>query len=227
MVEHAASMASSMRQMPKLANTDGEDLVMCTSRYEFKATERAAIEGIISGLHGLAGDEDDDEGRACFTWSRSGNGMHRDWDNTTLGRVLVGDGELRLETNSRERNERLRALVEKTVAGRLSFIETTTKDVMSEVRRPKVVKPERNEGSIPPEVERAIIGEFLEKHYASWADDPLPALKGKTPREAVKTTAGRKSVDELLREMEYRSARSSSMAGAYDFGKLRCELGLA
>jgi hypothetical protein len=221
----ASTAASAARPKPKLANTDGDDLVFCTSRFAVKAGERAVIDGIMSALSGLVR-EDDDEGRACFTWWRPGNAMHKAWDNTTLGRLILGDRDLLLETNSRPRDERLRALVGNALAGRVSFIETTTTDAMDEARRPRLVKPEKR-SDIPPEVERAVIQETLERHYADWPDSPLPALKGKTPRDAVSTSAGRKAVDALLRDMEYRTASSPDMAGTYDFGKLRRALGLS
>ncbi len=61
--------------------------------------------------------------------------------------------------------------------------------------------PEREE-RIPTEQEREIILQMKAQHYARWPDDPLPALSGKTARQAVKTKSGRKAVLDLIRDME-------------------------
>jgi len=43
---------------------------------------------------------------------------------------------------------------------------------------------------------------YKSHHYEEWADHPLPALHGKTPREAMGTAAGRAAVDVLLKDFE-------------------------
>jgi hypothetical protein len=56
-------------------------------------------------------------------------------------------------------------------------------------------------------------------------DTGLPVLKGKSPRQAVRTKAGRHEVDVLLKEMENAEARLP-VAERMDFSGLRSELGL-
>jgi hypothetical protein len=63
------------------------------------------------------------------------------------------------------------------------------------------------------------------RHYADWLDHPLPALAGKTPREAARTAQGRSAVDVLLKDMENHEQRSTRDA-AFDFSTQRRELGL-
>ena len=62
--------------------------------------------------------------------------------------------------------------------------------------------------------------------YADWPDQPLPALGGWSPRDAVRSARGRDAVDVLLKEMENRERRMGGPA-AFDFGELREKLGLA
>ena len=50
------------------------------------------------------------------------------------------------------------------------------------------------QAEIPPEVARAVVHAQMDRHYRETLDQPIPALKGKTPRQAVKTAAGRKLV---------------------------------
>ena len=66
------------------------------------------------------------------------------------------------------------------------------------------------------------------QHYSMWADDPLPALDGKTARQAVKSKSGRKAVLGLIRDMEHGEALEAKAGQpAFDFGPLRKTLGLA
>lgn len=82
------------------------------------------------------------------------------------------------------------------------------------------------EGSgIPPEVEKKIIEDMLEKVYADWLDTPIPYLDGKTPREAAETQEGRRRVDRLLKQYENQSERELSMGRpVFDFTRFREEL---
>ena len=65
------------------------------------------------------------------------------------------------------------------------------------------------------------------QHYDRWPDDPLPALGGKTARQAVKTKSGRKAVLDLIREMEHDESREARAGQpAFDFTALRKTLGL-
>jgi hypothetical protein len=52
-----------------------------------------------------------------------------------------------------------------------------------------------------PEV-REHLEEFLRKHWEGWAYQPIPALRGKTPSEAVSSADGREAVEALLRDAE-------------------------
>ncbi|HKX46614.1 MAG TPA: hypothetical protein VJP77_07915, partial [Planctomycetota bacterium] len=71
-----------------------------------------------------------------------------------------------------------------------------------------------------------LVREFKRRHYADWVDVALPALDGRTPRQAVATKPGREAVDRLLKEMQYTERRMTSADEAFDFGPIRRELGL-
>ena len=47
-----------------------------------------------------------------------------------------------------------------------------------------------------------LMAEVIHRTYANWADEPIPALNHKTPRQAVKTSAGLERVEGLLRSYE-------------------------
>lgn len=70
-----------------------------------------------------------------------------------------------------------------------------------------------------------MIREMKERHYAGWADQPLPALRGRTAREAVRTARGRERVDALLKSIEHGEAMLPA-AERFDVSPLRRSLGL-
>ena len=63
------------------------------------------------------------------------------------------------------------------------------------------------------------------RRYAAWLDQPLPALNHRTPRECVRTAAGRAEVDLLLKDMEHMEQRARGVP--FDFSTIRRELGIA
>jgi hypothetical protein len=78
---------------------------------------------------------------------------------------------------------------------------------------------------LPLEEVQRVLREFKERHYADWPDLPLPALDGKTPRDAVRTRHGRTQVDLLVRQMENSEERLPA-GERFDVAGLRARLGL-
>ena len=62
--------------------------------------------------------------------------------------------------------------------------------------------PDGPEDKIPMEVQQQIYSQFMQKHCENWLNEKIPALDGKTPRQAVKTADGRRRVTELLKSFE-------------------------
>ena len=52
-----------------------------------------------------------------------------------------------------------------------------------------------------PEVQSMLERE-MNKHWASWPDTPVPALRGMTPRKAAKDPIGRELLESLLLDFE-------------------------
>ncbi len=63
--------------------------------------------------------------------------------------------------------------------------------------------PPREREEIPPEVEAALLSEFMQEHLMKWVDMPLPPLGGQTPRQAVRSQQGREQVLGMLRDQEH------------------------
>ena len=204
----------------KLVNTDGEAFVMTTDHFELEAAAHGEVRARLARIEGVEHEEDDQEG-ARFTIFRQGNAVHAHWDNTVLAHVTLGSDRLRLETNSVERANRLRAQLEAGCGALLRHRLREHANPLSSARpdRESVPLPEP-----PPEALEAL-RELKGRHYATWSDTPLPALGGKTPRQAARTRRGREQVDVILRSMENGEHRAGGGA-PFDFGPLRRGLGL-
>lgn len=66
---------------------------------------------------------------------------------------------------------------------------------------------------LPPAVIAQAIGQALHRHYANWVDETIPALDGRTPRQAITTPAGLERVKGLLREYEEGERQQSAAQG--------------
>jgi hypothetical protein len=135
----------------------------------------------------------------------------------TRSRVVV-------ETNSRERADEQRALLEKTFGPIVQFSkreETSIDDMLEKGAPPNKKAPPVPEG---PEVD-ALLRDFKARHYATWSDHGLPALDGLSPREAVSQPRYRARLETLLKEMEYHESREAP-GRRFDFGTIRRELGI-
>jgi hypothetical protein len=79
------------------------------------------------------------------------------------------------------------------------------------------------------EAEEKLKEKFFDQHYREWLDSPLPALKGKTPRQAAQTKAGIQHVIDLLKDMvngELRALKQGRKTTPYNFDWLFSELGI-
>jgi hypothetical protein len=74
---------------------------------------------------------------------------------------------------------------------------------------------------LPPELITEAIAKALHRAYAHWADEPIPALSGKTPRQAMKTPAGSERVKGLIRSYEAaekeQAAQQNRAPASFDF----------
>ena len=217
--EYADRLAGS----PEIQNTDGDPLLLTIDHFEIAPGKRDDVEARLAELDGVdppkAGESD-----PAYVFLRSGNALHKSWEKTVVGRGRLLDTFLQLETNSTSRADTLRARVEVACSGLISHRVRAHADPASEKAASSPSGRGIADEPLTPEAERLIL-DFKRRHYADWPDHPLPALDGKTPREAVQTAGGRGAVDILLKEMENREQRVEDGA-SFDFSQLRSELGL-
>lgn len=199
-------MARARLAKVKVKNFEGDPVEFSSAVYKVKDEDKA-----VSGLRACPEFEDQENGE--FAWLDSAiAGKPR----RAYGRVQIRGGRLLLECDSRRRLERGRGLVEKFAGDHLRHLG----DAFERLKPAGKARKAAPAPEIPLEIQREIIGKFKEEHYGTWPDQPLPALRGKTSNQAVRTKEGRRAVEDLLRDMENSEARSGG-PGAYDFSKLR------
>ncbi len=203
----------------KLVNTDGEAFVMTTDHFELEAAAYAEVRARLVRIEGVEHEEGKDGAR--FTVFKQGNAVHAHWDNTVLAHLTLGSDRLRLETNSVERADRLRARLEAGCGALLRHRLREHADPLSSARSAGGSTPLPEP---PPEALEAL-RELKAQHYAAWIDAPLAALGGKSPRQAARTQRGREQVDVILRSMENGEHRAGG-GPPFDFGPLRRGLGI-
>jgi hypothetical protein len=210
---------------PRLENTDGEALLITVDHFEFDPGRREQVEESLASLEGVEAPEPGGRDRA-YVFTRPPENANRGWDNKVVGSVEISGSKLRLETNSVERADLLRQRLESACGDSIRHLAREHSDPFSLLARSEgAPDPSEKLSEIPPAEADDLIRAFKEKHYADWADQPLPALEGRTPREAVRTKAGRGKVDVLLKDCENHEARIPE-GQRFDFSGLRRDLGL-
>jgi hypothetical protein len=204
----------------QLSNTDGDEILFSQAVYRV-----ADHKTLTAALRSCPEINEDDEGKH-YTWLRSAVGEN---GNTVLGNIRVEDAELVFESNSKKRHERGKRMLADLAGPALKHLrdEFTTQREMKRrtLEKPRAPEPVPNE--IPPEVRHKLITEYMEQHTAKWPDMVLPALDGKTPRQAVKNAAGRLKVAALLRDFENIEGHKRQTGEPYcDVARIRAELGL-
>jgi hypothetical protein len=190
-------VACAEEQPLTLMNTDGEPLLLTVDHFEFAPEERARV---LAGLERVRGSEVEEEGLPAVY------GFLKEGSATVVGRAEVREATVMVETNSVARADALRTRVEASCAGLLRFRVREHTDPVALMWKMEAA------GGAP------VRGE-------DWVDTPLRALRGKTPRQAVRSAGGRREVDTLLKELEF---LEEDLPGweRVDYSALRGELGL-
>ena len=217
--------AADVRPPPRLQNTDGEDLILTVDRFDVAAGKADEVVAALLDLPDAQRDVEEEGGAVTVSFVREGNAKGV-LPTTLIGRAVVEGGLLRLETNSRERADRLRGLVSERLGALVSFRIREHADPVAHLgegveRGARRGPPE----PMPPEV-LEVVKRMQSEHYRRWLDEEIPALGGLTPREAAKRKgAPRKSLELLLAEIEHAEAGQPEQQ-RFDVSGLRRELGV-
>ena len=202
-----------LRPPPRMVTPEGDAIVL--SRVIFDVKDREVVAAALAMRHDLERQRD-----GSYLWLQDAAEQRRG-----LGRVARERHRLVFEATSRARAERGRAMVETLCGGAVAYRATSYEDVKQAAKRRPA--PARAATEIPPEVEAAVVAQFYEEHYRKWLDEPVPALVGRTPREAASLKSAHPQLISLLKGMENMSDRERRAGRpAYDFAWMWGELGL-
>lgn len=218
-----AAEALRNRPFPQIRNTDGEELVFIKDHYKLVGTNTgAALEAKLTKMPDVQ-TPDLDEKQRRYTVTQE-DVQNPATGPTIIATIVVKAREVVVETNSRERADRLRARMEAAFGDCLRFSKRQEESVDEMMAK----KPSRARKAKPPlqgpEIDAAL-RELKAKHYSTWPDTSLPALDRLTPREAAAQPKYRARLDTLLKEMEYRESQEAPNR-RFDFGTIRRALGL-
>lgn len=224
---------------PALVNSDGDTIEFTTVRYPLKpgADRKALRDGVaaIPGFHGTDDGHWDWAGPpATSAADNASEGAERltmllPDGSVSLGTVELAGDSLELETNSPQRAERARALLDPVIG---PFVE----EPVAKTRTVEELMDSRpaNEEPPPPsdlsaEEERKLVHGTLDRHYRAVLDQPVPALGDVSPRESTKTAEGRGRLVGWLKGLENANARlePGSAIASYDTRWLWDELGVS
>jgi len=117
-----------------LTNTDGELFAFYTLTFRIGSAQ-LALDALAPLAFGFAKDEliqdaqwnaDGSLHSVEFNWLGKGNKMHKEWDNTVLGRLVISANTLVVEVNSANRAKTIREQIEKRLGLHATHLSTTS-----------------------------------------------------------------------------------------------------
>jgi tetratricopeptide (TPR) repeat protein len=169
--------------------------------------ERSSVEGSVILRSEMIG------GKGALSW-------------TALGTVTLTPKRLDLWCLSKERldrgKRRLHEILGEDIQHRVDTYEDMVKKAMEKSGR----APSIEESEMPKKYD-TIFSKVMEELVTKWIDERIPALNGKTPREAIETPEGREKVEDLLKDWENAEERKKKEGEPYiDINILRRMLNL-
>ena len=220
--EATDELAQRAKTPPTLQNTDGDALLFTTDHYALDAPARDEVERRLTAL-GAVSCDDPTTSERCYELVRPGRAAAD--EGTIIGRLRLTDAALAVETNSVARADHPRQRIDGACGELVRHRIREHSDPRALLARGGGTDDAAPVPALDPAEAARIEREYKQRHYRRWLDEPIPALGGKTPREAVRTGAGRRRVDVLLRDIEHRESRLPP-AQRVDFAPLRRDLGL-
>lgn len=218
----------------QFTNSDGDDALFHDLRFPFASgvTQKAVAERLDRVRAFLP------EGPKFWNWltarkrrgGKASGGIMLDTQMegaTVLGTLELTGKALLVNVNSAERAAKVEALVTDACCELLKRPLTTIRTVEQMRSEHRNDRPREGADEIPPEIAHQLMRDHLDKYYRETLEAPIPALGGKSPRQAVRTAAGRDKVIGWLKMLENRSAgHGEGPIADYDFGWMWVELGL-
>ena len=199
----------------QLHNTDDEPIVPTKFRFPITGNAQPIAEWLTAHADMI---EDSD---TQWSWINS------DDMNTVLGRFMLGEHSLELETNSVERGTRgvslVQALLDDQLLGTPIGVHESIDDLVDDMLSAPL-HGSLNAASASPEAQ-AMLQEVLQGHYRKTLDEAIPMLDGDSPRSCAADPAKHDKVVAWLKYLE--NSDSKSPNPLQDFSWMWDELGLS
>ncbi|MBI5274290.1 MAG: SEC-C domain-containing protein [Chlamydiales bacterium] len=215
--------AESAYQLPCIRNNEGDPIVFSTLHYKLVCSPKIAFDKISSLcneenpadiLEDGIFDKQDELYSIQFPWLENRS------TNRVLGDMKIEGSKLLITVNSTQRSKKIQQEIEKRLPEASLVkedIETLDLENIKKKKLPALPQPTARE--------KEMLRAHIKDYYIQWLDIPLPALKGKTPRQAAKTTEGRERLELLLFDFESNNPQDDDPL-RIDIQSLRHELGL-
>jgi hypothetical protein len=180
----------------------GAPILLVTDHYRIVDRERLA--------QALAAQPDvEDDGRGGWVrFEELGDEVRR----SLVSLEVVGGDRLKAFARTQRRADTGRTWLADVVGGSLELLRREISDPKALMAQGRG-QPRRTPAAPPIPMTTEVAQAVYDHVYRAWASDPLPVLGGKTPRQAVRSKAGRQQVIDLLKtyeQGELRRAREES-----------------
>lgn len=218
---------------PMMTNTEGDPIREVIQEFSLSISVEEAFERLQDIAKPtkredlLRDTEQDEQGRmisATIPWLKPTKDSPAPAEYMHVAEIDIEEGSLIIETNSDRRARNAKALVKRRLGDAVRFLSAERRDLHDVLAERKAAEEPLEPPPEPPPELAAQIEERQKRYYLDWLDSPLPALDGKTPREAARSKRGRELLEALLADFAQRSERLPHMAP--DIGALRRELKL-
>ena len=231
---------------PPVYTPEGHPLTPSTARYA--VTDPRAVEERLDQAEEFvcAGPADEDETALAYVWLLRGRShvpetpierglmLRGEWtagpgkpSYRSLGDVRLWSNQLELGCLSRERLAAGKTLLRRTLGRLVRHQGDEFRDMDTASLASAQPPPPDHEEEIPAEIAETIVREMMAAKYAEWLDNPVPALDGKSPRQASRDPEAQEQLEELLKTVEYMEERKRRDGEPHiDVADIRRELGL-
>jgi hypothetical protein len=220
-------------EIPYLQNSDGDDMEFHKLVFDIDSAQRALellrhadarALGLCQLDEAAEGNADGELKRVRIEWLKTGDAAAAE-ARTVLGTLWIEGDKLTAEVNSRERANALRHIISDTLGTCARFRLDSVQSIEQALASSNLDEVSENIGADDPEIQ-ALLTAHLREHYRTWIDTALPALDGRTPRQAANDSDGRNKVEALVQQIERGNQQIHPAADASIARMLRRELGL-
>lgn len=231
---------------PPVYTPEGHPLMACEAHYTL--TDPRAVEEWLDQAEEFiyVGPADEDGTALAYVWLLTGRShvpeipiegrglmMQTDWvsdsgeiTHRSLGDVRLWRDRMELSCLSLERLAAGKPLLKQTLGRLIQHQGDEFRDLETMLESAETAPPSPQREPLS-EVEETISLQMMAAQHKKWLDESIPALDGRSPREAAGDPAMREQLEELLKVIEYMEEQRRRAGEPHiDIADLRRDLGL-